>query len=432
MSTPAPITAPAAAPLDPHASDYVARHQPYNIRLYLLATGFGAISATFGDPSVLMTNLGAKIGAPGWLKVLPMVAAMTLSYVTVILMGWWMTPSMSRKKCFFFTVGPTYAMYFILGTALWMDRPPNELVTAMIVSVVLWAFIDGFSMLPCWDLLARICQKDGRARMMSMAGAVSYITMIAASMVVAWIVSGNSPLKYPHNYALCVTIYSIAGIAGAGVLLFSKEQQHDDDGPRLPPREYLKSLKKIVRDDKPFRDLVVVACMGAMLQTIAPVFLVYAQTSRGFSDEDVSLLIALKPWAYMTVSLAGVWLAPRLGNLRMAMLQVGFVAMAAILAPALPGKWQVAAQLLGGLSMQIYTFMLLAVMHHAPPKLNTQYLTVYYVLAIVPGCFPLLMGEMVADHPGVVLASILCVAAVVLVQLWRLHAKYHDTAMEQA
>jgi len=414
-------------PSDPN---YSRVHHDFNRRLYVAAAVFAAFTATCGDP-ILMANLGLKIGAPNWLKVLPGVAAMTLSYVTVIFMGWWMTPAIPRRKAFFFTVGPTYASYLLLAGALWLNLPPEQLRVVMVVTVLTWAFIDGFSMLPCVDLLARACPKERRASLMSLTNAITFGTMIAVSMFVAWLMGEQSPLRYPYNFAACLTAYSIAGIASTAVLLPVREQMPAVDVPREPARDYIRDLLAIVREDHAFRAILLVACLGAMLQSIGPVVLVYAQTHRGFGDAQVAQLIAIKPWTQVAFSLGGVWLAHRLGSMRMAMIPVALVGLAAVLAPVLDSTWQVVAQLMAGLSSQIYAFMLLVVMHHSPPARNTRYLTVYYVLAIVPGLFPLALSGVVENHPTAALMLIVAVAGVVLTMLVRLHrATPHEVAPE--
>lgn len=410
----------AVTKMSAEATAHVERHQSFHVRIYLAAAFMGAISNTFGDP-VVLTNLGAKIDAPGWLRVLPAVAPLTLSYLTVILMGWFFKPEHSRAKTFFYTVGPTYAMYLILGTALWLNLPSNQLIYAMIAAVLAFAIMDGFSMLPSADLLARLCSKNKRASLVSMNSGVSYTTMIVAASGAAWLIRGDSFLKYPYNYAACVTIYSVMGIAGASVFLWSREYKPDVVTVREPFGEYLRDLIGIFKHDHAFRTILKVACLGAMLQTVAPVIQVYAQMHRGMTDADVSHLLAIKPWAFVAMSLLGVWLAHKLGNVRMAMIPVFLVAVSAILAPFTPGKWQVVSQLLAWMCSHIYPFLLLVVMHHAPPLRNTRYLTVYYTLAIVPGLFPLLLGYFVEAHPSATLGAIVAVALMTVALLIRLH-----------
>lgn len=398
---------------------FALEHLRRNTLLYSAAILANGLAYPFGDPSVLVSNLALKLGAPGWLAVFPTVSIFTVAYLPLVFVAWAMRPSAPYRKLYALALVPMQLPWLLLAAAL-IAAPAGRAPALMLgACTALSALGQGLTILPCWCLFARIFPADRRGGIMGRAVGLSQLAGLAGSAGAAWLVSPGGPLPYPFNYALSLAIF----VAGGGVFvvfllrLRERPPPRAEDPPRLPLRAYVAALAAPLRGDSALRRVLGAAVFGAALFGISPLFLVHAKTLHGFTDRHVSLLMAARPWLIVPSAFAAGHLAPRVGERRIVAFLAALLLAAAALAPFAEGLWQLAPLLLSLYAPLLYSFVLVTVMNAAPAAGRTaDAMTLFYMVVLIPSLAPLLFSALLPRAPAATMAA---VGACALAAAWR-------------
>ncbi|MBI2438008.1 MAG: hypothetical protein HYV36_04245, partial [Lentisphaerae bacterium] len=283
------MQSPMASHLDPSAeiqeeAAFIARHFRRNAGLYMTSVSLSALTGLFGDMSMLVPSLVLKLHGPHWLSLFPMVAVMSLAYVPVVVMGWIMRPDTSRVRLYSLSLLPMFLPLLIPAAALLLNAGQTTLIGSIFIGFALAAIGQGLTILPCWDLFARIFPQRTRGTIVGWSTGLIQLLNLAASIAVALLVGADSTAlawlpahiketlagwssvaPFPRNYGISLLINIVGGLGCVAVLRRMKEYRHAHAGPRLPIRQYLRELGAILQRDTGFRRLLAGTLLGSSL-----------------------------------------------------------------------------------------------------------------------------------------------------------------------
>lgn len=389
---------------------FVGRHLQRNVIVYFGSAAMLAAVLAFAEPSVLLANLAERLQAPAWVATLPMVALYTICYLPQLVMAWLIGRHHSRRKLYAGTLLISYLPMLALAATLCLVADGLALVVMFAVCVVLFAFAQGLTILPCWDLYARVFPDAERGKVLGASHAITHGVSVLAAGGAAWLVSSHSFLSFPRNYALGLVIFSLGGVAYILIVLSLREYTDYPHEPRPPFRAYCRQLRDAVRENRPFVITLAAVLLCATTAAAPPLLLVYAKRRCGLSEDHVSMLIALRPWVLVPAALAAGWFADR--RTPLAVVAAGNLALAtgAVALQFLSGSAAIAALLIATPALFCYNYSLLAIMLHAGAGRNHHYLAIFYTLAILPGLAPLGLGWLLEQTPRVSIALLVALS----------------------
>lgn len=243
-----------------------------------------------------------------------------------------------RKKWWF--VGPNIptrlimlsfaAITFLIGT----DRP--ELVLVVFFVAYSLAFLgDGLVGVPWADLSGTSLTPRLRARMFGLTDAISGIVVLLIAPLVAVILSAES-LPFPNNYAV---LFGLAGLMFALSILpglFFHELPGGEVPKTIPPlREFIADLGRVMRDDLPFRAMLIIRILTRLFFMSAPFYIGYATVELGLpSATAVPVLLAMQTVGGVTGALLYAWIGAKRTVLyiQLALLGAALLPVAALMA----------------------------------------------------------------------------------------------------
>jgi MFS family permease len=401
-----------------------AEHLKRNSWVYVLSVVVTSLAGSFGDLGVVVPSLLIKLEAPGWLVSFPMVATVSLAYLPVVPMGWWLRAEHSRKRLYMGTCGLMCVMLLVLVVPLFMGVSRETMLVCVFVSTLLYSLAAGLSILPCWDLFGRVFAERERPRLAGIATGVGQVFGVLSGVAAGWILSPGGPFEYPMDYAVSMALFVFGSVCYIGCIAFFHEPRVTE---QVESREgftaYLKGLVGLAARDRAFGRTLLAACTGAMIVAVGPLALTYATRHGGFKEEWVGWLVGLKPCVGVLIVLAVTRMSSRVTAQGIAMMFAILAAAGLGLLVICRGVWLLLPLVLVGQAFSMYSFCILAVMRHAGSGQTHRHLSVFYALAFFCGLMPLGLGWLMDRQPmGAVLAAMgIAVAAVVL--FWRAGAR---------
>jgi hypothetical protein len=397
---------------------YLAQYAKRNYLLYMLIVLLSLGASPFGDMSVFVPTLAMRLHAPTWIVALPTVVDYSISYIPILLLGWLMRARTSRTRVYGWSVAAMYLPILALAIALLRIESERLMVIAFCACVILYSLALGVTILPCWDLFARIFPDTKRSKIMGQAGALGQGATLLTAGLAGWLISSHSPLPYPKNYAVAMLIFASNGFACMFVIFNLKEYKPPvDNDDRLTFRQYIGTLLRIVRTDHRFRATLRIAPFAIILMSLAPVMLAYAVQYRGFTGaDDKALFVACRPYVMIPGLLLLGYISHRIGPARVAGGLAVCVLLAVVLSFVSWGRVQLVPLLLMATAgFGSYFYVLLAVMRSADQARMHHYLAIYYTVCLVPGLAPLGLAWLTDHAPNLALLFIMIVAAIVAV-----------------
>jgi len=221
----------------------------------------------------------------------------------------------ARKKWWF--VGPNIPgrlmMLTFAAIAMWAAKDrPELLLLAFFVCYSIAGFCDGLVGVPWADLAGNSLDNRWRARISGLTNAVTGVTMLLIAPLIGVVLDDAGP-AFPGNYAV---LFGAAGaLLALSILpgLFFHELPGGQAVERLPSwHRFLPSLRRLFRDDVPFRAFIVMRILVSALMMAAPYYIGYATVELGLSRRvAVPVLLAMQTVGSVTGALAYTWLGAR-------------------------------------------------------------------------------------------------------------------------
>ncbi len=390
--------------------------------MYLFSVVVVGLSGSFGDLGVVVPSLLIKLEAPGWLVSFPMVATMSIAYLPVLPMGWWLKAGMSRRKLYMVTCGVACATLLVMIVPLYAGATREQMLACVFASMLAYSLAVGLTILPCWDLLARLFAEKDRARLVSIGQGMAQVCALFSGALGGWILSPAGPFEYPMSYAVSLTLF----LLGALLYIACVWGMHE---PRAVQEEeategfgaYLKGLAAMPLRDRAFGRTVVAGCAGGMIVAVGPMALAYATRHRGFDPAWVGWLVGLKPCVAVPMVLVVTKLSKQVTAQMICVILAVMTTVGLLMLLVCWGVWQLAALMLVGQSFLLYAFCVLAVMRHAGTGQTHRHLTVFYTAAATCGLAPIALGWLMDRQPTLAVAVAAGIAAVTAGMFWRIN-----------
>lgn len=406
------------APIALDQETYLAQYAKRNYLLYMLIVLVSLGASPFGDMSVFVPTLAMRLHAPTWIVALPTVVDYSISYIPILLLGWLMGARASRTRVYAASVAAMYLPILALAIALLRVESERAMVVIFCACVICYSLALGVTILPCWDLFARIFPDSRRSKIMGQAGALGQASTLLTAGAAGWLISSHAPLPYPKNYAAAMLIFASNGFVCMFIILGLKEYKPPiSNEPRLSFVGYLGTLWRTVQTDARFRATLRFAPFAIALVSLTPVMLAYAVKYRGFTGaDDKALFVASRPYVMIPGLLLFGYISHRIGPARVAGGLAVLILVAVPLSILSWGRFQLVPLLMiTTAAFGTLFYVLLAVMRSADQSRMHQYLAIYYTVCLVPGLAPLGLAWLMDHAPNVALTLIMLIAAIVAV-----------------
>jgi MFS family permease len=394
---------------------YLSRHARRNYLLYMVIVLLSLGASPFGDMSVFVPTLAMHLHAPTWIVALPSVVDYSISFVPILLLGWLMGVRTSRTRVYAWSVAAMYLPILALAIVLLHGGSNQFLIVIFCASVIAYSLALGVTILPCWDLFARIFPDTKRSKIMGQAGAVGQAATLLTAGIAAWLISSHSPLAFPTNYAVAMLIFASNGFLCMIVILNLKEYKPVvANDVRSSFREYVRTLYRTVRANRSFAAILRVAPFAVVLASLTPVALAYAVQYRGFTGaNDKAWFVASRPYFLIPALLFLGYLSHHIGPARVAGGLAALIFAAIPLAMLLSGPMQLVPLLMISTGAgSTFFFVLLAVMRSAEEMRMHHYLAIYYTVCVIPGLAPLGLAWLIDRTPNLAMGLIMIVASI--------------------
>lgn len=245
----------------------------------------------------------------------------------------------TNKKWWF--LGPSIPVRFVIlvfaGIMLLLGRDRPELILlAFFICYGLTALGDGVVAVPWADLSGTSLDNRWRARVFGwMSAATGLIMLLIVAPRIGEVLGENGP-PFPQNYAL---LFGASGLLFALSLIpitFIHELPGGKAVKKVPSfREFIPQLGRVLREDVPYRAMVITRMLTSLFAMAQPFYIGYATVKLGLSSEvAVPTLLALQTAGSVGGALLYTWLGAHnnLMYLRLAILGASILPLSALLA----------------------------------------------------------------------------------------------------
>lgn len=328
----------------------------------------------------------------------------------------WMLPQLfmarylvrvARKKWWF--IGPNipvrFAMLAFAGLIVLLGAgQPGALLVAFLICYGIAAVGDGIVGVPWVDLIGSSLDDRWRARFIGLMTALTGLIMLGVSPLVGAIL-GPGGLGFPQNYALVFGLAGLLFVLSIPTALPVRELPGGEPAEAAPPlREFIPALGRVLRQDGPFRALIITRLFSSLFMMAAPFYIGFATGPLGLASG-----VAVRDLLLMQTvgSLLGALLYTRMGarhNLRYIKLMLLLAAvwpftalLSGVVGPApLYGGFFAAGVALSNLFMSYLNW----VIQHATPEQRPVYVGLFNTVSAVSLLVAPVLGGLLAEVSG--------------------------------
>lgn len=204
----------------------------------------------------------------------------------------------ANKKWWFIAPNvPVRTFILIFGVLVVVLGPgrPTAILLAFLVLYGLAGIGDGLVGLPWVDLMGSSLDDKRRARLFGLGNALIGVLMLGLAPLVG-VILGDSGPKFPNNYALLFGVAGLLFFITLPIMLLIRELPGGKPSDTIPTlQEYLPNLGRVLRDDGPFRAVIIARVLLAFFTLAGPFYIGFATEEIGMSsDAAVSRLMLMQ------------------------------------------------------------------------------------------------------------------------------------------
>lgn len=312
-----------------------------------------------------------------------------------------------RKKWWF--AGPNIPVRFVIlifaGIVVVLGKDqPGAILLAFLICYGIAAVGDGIVGVPWADLAGTSLDNRWRARMFGFMTAIAGLVMLGATPLIG-IVLGDTGPGFPNNYAL---LFAAAGILFALSIipvLFIYELPGGKAVEKVPTfREFLPELGRVLRNDAPFRAMVITRMLTSLFAMAGPFYIGFATEQLELSSEvAVPTLLAMQTTGGILGALLYTWLGARnnLLYIRLALASASVLPISALLSTLVGPLPLYFGFLVSGLVLGNLFFSYLNwVVSHASADQRPIYAGLFNTIAAVVSMTAPIIAGTIAQHLG--------------------------------
>lgn len=186
----------------------------------------------------------------------------------------------------------------------WGLQMPGLALAAVIGGVVAFFAMDAVVSVPWFSVLAKTIPATRRGRLLGIGQMLGGLGGVGAGMVARYFLGEDSPLRFPENHALLLTISAIVFLLSAIFLSAIREPEASQISENVPSMgAVLKSLPGILAQDRHFVRLIIVRIIGGFAGLASSFYVLYATRHLGLSDAAVGLFLSAQVVGSLTAGL---------------------------------------------------------------------------------------------------------------------------------
>lgn len=193
--------------------------------------------------------------------------------------------------------------------AVWFTRPiilllalvvaryatiaPAVTLIVTLASIFIFFMGDAMASVPWFDVVARALPHKRRGAVIGAGQVLGSLGGVGVGMFVRYALSDRSPWSYPLNFATLFVIGGIIFLLGGVAICFIYEPPATvaQQAP-LSVRQVFASLPRILKEDRPFRRLVIVKVIVGYVGGAGAFYVLHATRNLGFDIGDAGLFIS--------------------------------------------------------------------------------------------------------------------------------------------
>ena len=311
----------------------------------------------------------------------------------------------ANKKWWF--VGPNIPVRFVVLTfsllLMWLGKDRPELVLVLFfVCYGVAALGDGLVGVPWADLAGTSLDSRWRARLFGWQSAVTGVIMLGVAPLIAIILGGAT---FPDNYALLFGISGVLFVLSIIPGVFFRELPGGKALDKVPSfGEFLPDLGRVLRDDVPFRAILITRIFTSLFAMAGPFYIGFATVQLGMSSEvAVPALLAMQIIGSVSGALLYTWLGARnnLLYIRLALLGGAMWPLTALLVAAVGPLPLYIGYLMSGLTVTNLIFSYQNwVVTYATPDRRPIYVGLFSTISAVVALIAPFIGGTIAESFG--------------------------------
>ncbi|MBD3293474.1 MAG: MFS transporter, partial [Armatimonadia bacterium] len=293
---------------------------PLNVRTYRIAIANGILGVTgfrLADRTTVVPLLVHKLSGTAWM-------------VGLVLGLWWVVRTLVqvaacrsldaldyKKPAYILSAITRGGAYVAIALVMWFGDaiPKLAILGVLVLGLMVHSAGGALAGLAFNDILAKSIPttKRGSMQMWRRLGALT-IVFFGVTPFVRWMIGGNSPFEFPHNFAaLFAASVAISTLAWT---LFSqvREPRSRTSGDKPSWRQHIRRGVQFVRTDSSYRRVIRIRLLVGLAAAIRPFFIVFATQVWGLPDEVAATFLAIQVAAEFAGAAVVGHISDRLGN----------------------------------------------------------------------------------------------------------------------
>lgn len=328
----------------------------------------------------------------------------------------WMLPQLliarrlvqvSNKKWWFagpnipvrFAIPVFSVLVFLLGA-----EHLNLVLIAFLVCYGIAALGDGVVGVPWVDLVGNSLDDRWRARFFGLMTAIGGLIMLAVAPRIGAILN-DGQLGFPENYGVLFGISGALFVVSIIPPLFLRELPSGAASETMPSmREYLGTLGRVLRDDRPFSAMVITRMLSSLFMMAGPFYIGFATERLGLSSGTaVGNLLTMHTLGGLAGALIYAWMGSRhnLLYIRLALLMAGLLPVSALVAGQLGPAPLYLGYFAAGMALSnLFASYLNWVIQHVPPEQRSLHTGLFNTAAAVSLLLTPILGGSIVQWVG--------------------------------
>lgn len=213
----------------------------------------------------------------------------------------------ANKKWWFIAPNIPVRTFILIFSGLAVLLGPGRPTTILLAFLVLYGLAgigDGLVGVPWVDLIGGSLDDKRRARLFGLGNALIGVLMLGLAPLVGLILSDDGP-AFPNNYALLFAVSGVLFVLTVPAALFIRELPGGKPTETIPTLgEYLPDLARVLRQDRPYRAVIITRVLAAFFTLAGPFYIGFATEQLHLSSSAaVSRLMLMQTLGSVTGSL---------------------------------------------------------------------------------------------------------------------------------
>jgi len=296
-------------------------NKPLSRRNFALGVINGSLwigGRAFNEPETILPAFAVALmgNNPLWVGIL----------VSLVTAGWFWTPivfspilSTRQRRHPFYQVSAIVRVVVIVAiylvTKFVAGSNPGIAFWAIALFFLVYTSAGGVGLIPFLSVVTDSVPANRRGTFFGMRYFFGGLMAFGAGFWVKGVLSKESGIGFPDNYALLFGVAAIVATVSLGVFCLAREPRHKVETRRLPLRlQLLRGLRRARRELDFQRVLGARITLTAALSLIVPFLVPYGLARLGMTEAMVGVVVAVRMLFYSTSNILWSRLSDRVGN----------------------------------------------------------------------------------------------------------------------